>query len=147
MDSIVFLHSLLTFSSRKVLMTTLSKSHCDMFESGGPSLVMARRFRTAKSNPYETSCASVLVFYHNKLNFILVKKIMAEAGVKGYFTNHSLRATTVSRLSREGVDDKLIRGVTGHRSETLQSYKRETDEQLVRVSKIVQGQSIENTRL
>ena len=32
----------------------------DMFESGGPSLVMARRFRTAKGNPFETSCASVL---------------------------------------------------------------------------------------
>ena len=44
------------------------------------------------------------------------------------------------------VDDKLIRGVTGHRPEALQSYKRETDEQLVRVSKIGQGQSSENTR-
>ena len=32
----------------------------DMFESGDPSLVMARRFRTAKGNPFETSCASVL---------------------------------------------------------------------------------------
>ena len=36
----------------------------DMFESGGPSLVMAGRFRTAKGNPFETSCASVLVFYY-----------------------------------------------------------------------------------
>ena len=81
----------------------------DMFESVGPSLVMARRFRTAKGNPFETSCASVLRYF--------------------FF-----------------VDDKLIRGVTGHRSEALQSYKRETDEQLVRVSKIVQGQSSENTR-
>ena len=35
-----------------------------MFESGGPSLVMARRFRTAKGNALETSCASVLVFYY-----------------------------------------------------------------------------------
>ena len=57
----------------------------------------------------------------------MVKMIMAEVGVKGYFTNHSLRASTVSRLSREVVDDKLIRGVTGHRSEALQSYKRKTD--------------------
>ena len=31
-----------------------------MFESGGSSLVMARRFRTAEGNPFETSCASVL---------------------------------------------------------------------------------------
>ena len=152
----------------------------DMFESGGPSLVMARRFRTAKGNPFEERCVVRIIktdiercpkeslvnaFYlkplqkyenrdiwfstiplgHNKLNS-MVKTMMSEAGVKEYFTNHSLRATTVSKLSREGVDDKLIRGVTGHRSEALQSYKQETDEQLVRVSKIVQGQSSENTR-
>ena len=74
---------------------------------------------------------STIPLGHNKLNS-MVKTMMAEAGVKGYFTNHSLRATTVSvRLSREGVDDKLIRGVTGHRLEALQSYKRESDEQLV----------------
>ena len=34
--------------------------------------------------------------------------------------------------------------VTGHRSDALQSYKRETEEQQVRVSKIVQGQSGNN---
>ena len=44
----------------------------DMFVSGGPSLVMARRFRTAKGNPFETHL--VLLFWfstiplgHNKL--------------------------------------------------------------------------------
>lgn len=75
----------------------------------------------------------------------MVKMMMDKAGIKGHFTNHSLRATAVSRLSQEGVNDKLIRGVTGHRSEALQSYKRETNEQLVKVSKIVQGQSSETT--
>ena len=60
--------------------------------------------------------------------------MMSEAGVEGYYTNHSLRATTVSRLFQNDVDDKLIKGVTGHRSDALQRYKRETEE------KIVQGQ-------
>jgi site-specific recombinase XerD len=50
---------------------------------------------------------------HNKLNS-MVKCMMSKAGVKGYFTNHSLRATIISRLFQEGVDEKLIRGVTGH---------------------------------
>ena len=74
----------------------------------------------------------------------MVKTVMAEAGVKGFLTNHSLRATTVSRLSREGEDDKLIRGVTGHRSEALQSYNRETDEfpKLFKVSPV----KIQDTR-
>ena len=51
----------------------------------------------------------------------MVKMMMAKAGIKGYFTHHSLQATAVSRLSQEGVNDKLIRGVTGHRLEALPS--------------------------
>ena len=72
---------------------------------------------------------------HNKLNS-MVKTMMSEAGVQGYYTNHSLRATAVSRLF-QNVDDKLIKGVTGHRSDALQGYKRETEKQLLKVSKIV----------
>ena len=34
---------------------------------------------------------------HNKLNSI-VKTMMSEADVEGFYTNHSLRATAVSRL-------------------------------------------------
>ena len=47
--------------------------------------------------------------------------MMAKVGVRRYFNYHSLRATAVSRLSQEGVNDKLIRDVTEHRSEALQS--------------------------
>ena len=60
--------------------------------------------------------------------------------MEGYYTNHSPRATAVTRLFQNDVDDKLIKGVTGHRSDALQDYKRETKEQLLKVSKIVQGQ-------
>ena len=54
----------------------------------------------------------------------MVKTMMSEAGVEGYYTNHSLRATAVSRLFQNDVDDKLIDGVTAHRSDALQGYKR-----------------------
>ena len=76
---------------------------------------------------------------HNKLNS-MVKTMMSEAGVEGYYPNHSLRATAVSRLFRNDVGDKLIKWVTGHRSDALQRYKRETEEHLLKVSKIVHGQ-------
>ena len=77
---------------------------------------------------------------HNKLNG-MVKTMMSEAGVEGYYTNHSLRAkTAVSTLFQNDVDDKLIKGVTGHGSDALQGHKRETEEHLLKVSKIVQGQ-------
>jgi len=69
----------------------------------------------------------------------MVKCMMKKSGVRGHFIYHSLRATAVSRLFQEGVDEKLIRGVTGHRSEALNIYKRVTDKQPVEVSKIVQG--------
>jgi len=75
---------------------------------------------------------------HNKLNS-MVKTMMSEAGVEGYYTSHSLRATAVNRLFQNDVDDKLIKGVTGHRSDALHAYKRQTEEQLLKVSKIVQG--------
>ena len=71
----------------------------------------------------------------------MVKTIMmSEACADGYYTNHSLRATAVSRLFENDVDDKLIKGVTVHRSDALQGYKRETEEQLLKVSKTAQGQ-------
>jgi hypothetical protein len=39
-----------------------------------------------------------------------------KAGLTGYYTNHSLRATTATRLFAEGVDEQLIMARTGHRS-------------------------------
>lgn len=79
---------------------------------------------------------------HNKLQNV-IKSMMTEAGIEGYWTNHSLRATAVTRLFQENVDDKLIKGLTGHRSEALQGYKRESDDQLAKVSNIVQGQAVQ----
>ena len=55
---------------------------------------------------------------HNKLNS-MVKTMMSEAVVEGYYTNHSLRATAVSRLFQNDVDEKLIKRVTDHRSDAL----------------------------
>ena len=62
---------------------------------------------------------------HNKLNS-MVKTMMAISRMKGYFTNHSLRTTAMSRLCQEGVDDKLIREAPEHRSEALRSLQKGT---------------------
>ena len=79
----------------------------DMFEFGGPSsLVMARRFATKKGEQMYIFDLFCFIFYstvplgHNKLNSI-VKTMMSEAGVEGYYTNHSLRATALSRLFKK----------------------------------------------
>ena len=43
-----------------------------------------------------------------------VKRMCEKAGVNGYYTNHSLRATAATRLFEAGVDEQLIMLRTGH---------------------------------
>ena len=48
----------------------------------------------------------------------------SEAGIGGYRTNHSLRATAATRLYQAGVHEQLIIERKGHRSlEGVRSYK------------------------
>ena len=76
---------------------------------------------------------------HNKLEGV-VKGIMSAAGSVGNFSNHSLRASTATRLYRAGVSDQLIKEQTGHRSNAIESYKRTSDIQKRNVSRVISGQ-------
>ena len=63
------------------------------------------------------------------------------AGIKGYYTNHSLRTTITSRLYQCGVDEQLLMERTGHRSlEGVHSYKRFLDEQREALSNLLNRQ-------
>ena len=53
----------------------------------------------------------------------MVRKMMSEIGKPGY-SNHSLRATTATRLYEAGHDNQAICSVTGHRSKSVEVYKR-----------------------
>lgn len=69
-----------------------------------------------------------------------LERMCAEAGLEKK-TNHSLRATGATALFNAAVPEKMIRDVTGHKSNALQLYERPTVEQQQRVSKIlVQGE-------
>ena len=60
------------------------------------------------------------------------------AGIPGYKTNRSLRATSASRLYQSGVDEQLVMERTGHQSLTgVRSYKRTSDEQREALSDIM----------
>ena len=66
---------------------------------------------------------------HNTLTKLLSRMCKA-AGIEGFKTNHSLRATTATRLYQSGVDEQLVMERTGHRSlEGVRSYKRTSDGQ------------------
>ena len=60
----------------------------------------------------------------NTLNSIL-STISQQAGVNTQYTNHSLRATSATRMYLKNVPEKLISEKTGHRSLTaLRVYER-----------------------
>ena len=74
---------------------------------------------------------------HNPLDN-MVKQMCKAAGIEGYKTNHSLRATTATRLYQAGVDEQLIMERTGHRSlDGVRSYKRTSQQQKEALSDIM----------
>ena len=67
--------------------------------------------------------ASVAVGHNALAN--TVKRLCKQAGVDGYYTNHSLRASAATRLFEAGVDEQLIMQRAGHSSTCgVRSYKR-----------------------
>ncbi len=71
-----------------------------------------------------------------------VARLCRTAGISGYKTNHSLRATTATRLYHAGVDEQLVMERTGHRSlEGVRSYKRTSVPQQEGLSDILNGNS------
>ena len=80
-------------------------------------------------SPTPTCWYSTLPLGHSKLGST-VARLCKEAGVQGYKTNHSLRATITSRMYHAGVEEQMIMERTGHRStEGVRSYKRTSDKQ------------------
>ena len=67
-----------------------------------------------------------------------VSRMCKAAGVGGFKTNHSLRATAATRLYQAGIDEQLIMEKTGHHSlEGVRSYKRTNNEQHENLSDIL----------
>ena len=73
---------------------------------------------------------------HNTLSKT-VQRLCKEAGIPGYFTNHSLRTTAATRLFDAGIDEQLIMGRTGHHSvDGVRSYKRVTENLKMKTSDV-----------
>ena len=66
---------------------------------------------------------------YNKLEGT-VSHLCKEAGIPGFRTNHSLRATAATRLYNAGVDEQQVMERTGHRSlDGVRSYKHTSMQQ------------------
>ncbi len=67
----------------------------------------------------------------------VVSDMMKDAGIEGRFTNHSLRATTATRMYDKGIDEQLIKEVTGHKSDAVQIYKHTSETLMEKACKTV----------
>ena len=63
-----------------------------------------------------------------------IKDMCSKAGFSGFFTNHSLRSTSATKMYRSDIDEQLIMEITGHRSLAVRSYKRTSDIQRKKAS-------------
>ena len=79
--------------------------------------------KSTRFNPEEGSVwFERKVLGHNTLENML-KNMSQMPGIQPHFTNHSLRATTVTVLSSENVETRQIQAVTGHKFHaSIQSY-------------------------
>ena len=71
---------------------------------------------------------------------------MVDAGIEGYFTNHSARRTGGTILFRAGVQRKLVKEATGHRSDAVDKYQITSDKQREMMSKVIAGQHVDEVR-
>ena len=67
----------------------------------------------------------------------VVKEMLMAGEIDGYFTNHSLRRSGCTRLFQAGVDRKIVKEVSGYRSEANDKYQFTSELQKQQVSKIL----------
>ena len=59
----------------------------------------------------------------------VIKTLLHDARIDGYFTGHSLRRTGTTRLCQAGVQKKLVKEISGHRSDARDTYQVTSHEQ------------------
>ena len=69
----------------------------------------------------------------------MVHEVCKDAGLPGFYTNNSLRATAATRMYHSDIDEQIIQEVTGHRSVAVREYKRTCDDQKLVASSCIMG--------
>ncbi len=76
----------------------------------------------------------------------IVSNLAKEAGLVGHYSNHSLRASAATRMYQSGVEEQVIKEITGHKSNSVRSYKRTSEELLRHTSETIVKPSVDLTR-
>ena len=70
-----------------------------------------------------------------------VKDLCEKAGIAGFYTNHSLRATGCTRMYNSDIDEQVIEEISGHRSNVVRSYKQTSTRQRELATKCIFGET------
>ena len=79
-------------------------------------------------------------FGNNKIA-ATVKELCKKGGLDGHYTNHSLRATSASRMYQSNVPEQISKEITGHRSDCVRTYKPTSDSIRKVASETISGES------
>ncbi|CAC5388526.1 unnamed protein product [Mytilus coruscus] len=113
----------------------LYASHCPPFPRKADALYL-RPLKIPNGNIWY---ADQPIGRHSLAN--IVASICQEAGIGGYRTNHSLRASAATRMYDAAVDEQLICEFTGHRSNAVRNYKRTNEKQKRKINSVIQGRT------
>ena len=72
----------------------------------------------------------------------IIPDLMESAGIKGYFTGHSLRRSGTTHLLNAGVDKKILKECTGYMSDAIDKYMVTSDVQREKISDILTSDPI-----
>ena len=104
-------------------------------------------YLTPSKNPTENCWYSHVPIGHNKLAET-IPRLLKQAGVPGFFTNHSLRATSTTRMYEAQLDEASIMQRTGHRSVNgVRAYKRRTDKLEELMSTVLNGTIVKTPKV
>ena len=70
----------------------------------------------------------------------VVKTMMKDAKIEGFFTNHLTRRTDGTCFFRAGVQCKLVKETIGHSSDAIDKYQITSDGQRELMSNVIAGQ-------
>ena len=71
----------------------------------------------------------------------MLPELSKKAGIGIRYTNHSLRATAITRMFSGEIDEKIIAEASGHRSlKALRAYEHTSQQKLQNASRVINEQ-------
>ena len=68
----------------------------------------------------------------------MLPSLSKESGIRVHYTNHSVRATAITRMFNSRVEKKIIAEISGHKStKALRMYEQPLEQQMKQVTSVI----------